>query len=138
MPNQKENLRPKVGVGVLVFKDGKILLGKRKSDFAKGFYGSLGGHLEYMEDFEECVKREAKEEAGIEIENIKFLCVVNLKNHPPKHYVDIGFTADWKSGEPKVLEPDKCEGWGWYELGNLPDPLFQVINDYIEAYKTKF
>ena len=54
----------------------------------------------------------------------------------PKHYVDIGVIADWKSGEPHVLEPEKCEGWDWYSLDNLPMPLFAVEPQYIEAIKT--
>jgi 8-oxo-dGTP diphosphatase len=103
----KNDQRPKVGITVIIFKEGKILLGNRKNAHGNGEYGGTGGHLEYMESFEECARRETKEEAGIEIENIKFLGLVNLKTYAPKHYVDIGFTADWKSGEPRVMEPDK-------------------------------
>ncbi|MEK7551937.1 MAG: NUDIX domain-containing protein [Patescibacteria group bacterium] len=128
--------RPKVGIGVFVFKDGKVLLGKRKGSHAPGMYAGPGGHLEYMESIEDCAKREVKEEAGIEIENIKLLCVSNLKTYAPKHYLDIGLVADWKSGTPKVLEPEKCEGWNWYSLDNLPKPLFATLANYIEALKT--
>ena len=129
-----EENRPKVGVGVLVFKVGKILLGKRLGAHGEGMYGSVGGHMEYLESFTECAKREAQEEAGIEIENIRFLCLSNFKTHAPKHYVDIGLIADWKSGEPQVLEPDRCESFDWYEINNLPTPLFEVLHNYIEAY----
>ncbi|OGZ68766.1 MAG: hypothetical protein A3D44_02100 [Candidatus Staskawiczbacteria bacterium RIFCSPHIGHO2_02_FULL_42_22] len=135
MEHQKE-LRPKVGIGVIVVKDGKILLGKRKNSHGDGEYAGTGGHVEYMESFEECAKRETLEEAGIEIENIRFLCLVNVKDYAPKHYVDIGLVADWKSGQPTVLEPDKLEGWDWYDVDNLPSPLFGMIPNYIEAYKT--
>lgn len=131
-----DNDRPKVGIGILVFKDGKVLLGKRKGSHAENFFGGLGGHLEHMESFAKCSKREAKEEAGVEIENIRFLCVSNIIQYKPKHYIDIGLVADWKSGEPTVLEPDKCEGWEWYSLDNLPSPLFKMDEYYIEAYKT--
>lgn len=61
---------------------------------------------------------------------------MNLKKYPPKHYVDIGLMADWQSGEPEVLEPEKCEGWGWYDMDNLPSPRFSTVDTYIEAYKT--
>lgn len=128
--------RPKVGIGVMIFKDGKVLLGKRKNAHGGGSYAWPGGHMEYMESFEDCAKRESKEEAGIEIQNIRFLRLMNLKTYAPKHYVDIGLVADWKSGEPQIMEPEKCEGWDWYDLDNLPQPLFDTIPNYIEAYKT--
>lgn len=130
-----ENIRPKVGLGIMIFKDSKVLLGKRKNAHGAGEYAWPGGHLEFGESFEECARREIKEETGIEISNIRFLRLMNFKMYS-KHYVDIGLMADWKSGEPKVLEPDKCEGWGWYDLENLPKPLFGTISTYLEAYKT--
>ena len=78
MESQSEN-RPKVGLGVMVVKDGKVLLGKRKGSHGQGEYAWPGGHMEYMESFEECAKREVKEETGIEIADITFLRLMNLK-----------------------------------------------------------
>lgn len=131
-----ENDRPKVGVGVMVLKDGKVLLGKRKSSHGEGEYAWPGGHLEYMESIVGCAKREVMEETGMEIENVRFLRLLNLKDYAPKHYIDIGLVADWKSGEPKVLEPEKCDGWEWYSLDSLPEPLFSTLPSYFKAYKS--
>jgi 8-oxo-dGTP diphosphatase len=131
-----DNLRPKVGIGIMILKDNKVLLGKRKNSHGDGAYAWPGGHLEHMESFEDCAKREVLEETGMEIKNIRFLRLMNLKTYAPKHYVDIGLMADWKSGEPQILEPQKCEEWNWYNLDNLPQPLFDTIPSYIEAYKT--
>lgn len=128
--------RPKVGVGVMIFKNGKILLGKRKNAHGEGEYAWPGGHMEHMESFEECAKRETLEETGMEIENISFLRLLNFKDYAPKHYIDIVLKADWKSGEPQVLEAHKCEGWDWYDIDDLPDPLFKAEYSGIEAYKT--
>ncbi|HEU0085956.1 MAG TPA: NUDIX domain-containing protein [Candidatus Paceibacterota bacterium] len=128
--------KPRVGVGIMIMKDGKVLLGKRKGSHGAGEYAWPGGHMEYMESFESCAKREIKEETGIEIKNFRFLCVTNLKSYAPKHYADIGFIADWAEGEPKIMEPEKTEGWDWYPIDNLPVPLFATIPNYIEAYKT--
>ena len=72
----------------------------------------------------------------MEIENIRFLRLMNLKAYAPKHYVDIGLIADWKSGETQVLEPDKVESWEWYDMNNLPEPLFSTLPSYFESYKT--
>lgn len=125
-----------VGIGVMVMKDGKVLLGKRKGSHGEGQYAFPGGHMEYMESFEGTAKREVMEETGIEIENVRFLRLYNLKEYAPKHYCDIGLVVDWKSGDPKIMEPNKIEGWDWYDMEKLPQPLFSTIPTYIEAYKT--
>lgn len=44
--------------------------------------------------------------------------------------------ADLVSGEPKVMEPDKLESWEWYDIDDLPTPLFGVEPNYVESYKT--
>ncbi|MBI5126178.1 MAG: NUDIX domain-containing protein [Candidatus Taylorbacteria bacterium] len=128
--------RPKVGIGVMIIKDNKVLLGKRKGSHGEGEYAWPGGHMEYMESFQDCAKRETLEETGIQIHNVRFLRLMNLKTYAPKHYVDIGLIADWKSGEPEIMEPEKIEEWNWYDINELPEPLFSSIPSYIEAYKT--
>lgn len=125
----------KVGIGILVFKDGKVLLGKRKESHGKGEYASPGGHLEFGESVEQTAKRECLEEAGIKIKNIKFLRFSNMRKYG-KHYADIGLAADWASGEPKALEAHKMEKWDWYDLDNLPKPLFAHLEDSFEALKS--
>src|SRR5581483_6123268 len=129
--------RPKVGVGVLVLKDGKVLMTKRKGSHGAGEYSFPGGHLEYMESFEDCARRETKEECGLEIQNIRFLYVTNVKKYAPKHYVHIGLVADWASGEPQTLEPTKAEEWKWYDLNALPKgPIFEFCNMAFDALKS--
>lgn len=129
-------MQPRVGVGIMVIKNNLVLLGERLGSHGAGEYAWPGGHLEHLESFADCARREVKEETGMEIQNIKFLRLMNLIEYAPKHYVDIALTAEWQSGEPKVLEPDKCRGWDWYHLDNLPEPLFFTITSTIEAYKT--
>ncbi|MDE2030856.1 MAG: NUDIX domain-containing protein [Patescibacteria group bacterium] len=133
--NEEKKPKVDVGIGVMIFKDGKILLGKRMGSHGAGDYAFTGGHLEYMESFEECARRETMEEAGINIKNIKFLSLGNIDDYAPRHYVGIGLTAEWESGEPKVLEVDKRESWDWYDLDNLPQPLFFPAQLMIDAYK---
>jgi 8-oxo-dGTP diphosphatase len=133
---KNENDRPKVGIGVMIFKNGKVLLGKRKGSHGAGEFAFPGGHLEYMESFEDCAKRETMEEAGITIKNIKFLCTSNIIAYKPKHYVDVGIIADWESGEPKVLEPEKRESWDWFDIDKIPEPLLYICKLYFRAYKT--
>jgi 8-oxo-dGTP diphosphatase len=129
--------KPKIGVGVLVYKDGKILMGKRINISGHGQYAGPGGHLEFGETIEECAARETKEEANIEIENIKVISLATLLfDGSTRHYIDIGVVADWKAGEIQNLEPTKREDWAWYELDALPEPLYSMELRYIDALKT--
>ena len=122
------NERPKVGLGVVVIKDGKILLGRRKNAHGEGAWCYPGGHLEYGESFEECARREVMEETGVEITNLRFGTVTNdIFETEQKHYITICILADFASGEVKLMEPDKCEEWGWFDWEKLPQPLFLPI-----------
>lgn len=126
----------RVGVGIMIFKDGKVLMGRRKGSHGAGEYAFPGGHLDFGESFEDCAKRETLEEAGIHIKNVKFLAVENVTAYEPHHYVNIELTADWESGEPKVMEPNKRENWEWCDIDNIPPPVFSFCSNAIDAYKT--
>lgn len=93
---------PRVGIGVMIFKDGKILLSKRKGAHGEGQYAFPGGHLELNETFADCAARETREECGIEITNIRFQYLANSFHYAPRHFVHVGLVADWKSGEPQI------------------------------------
>jgi 8-oxo-dGTP diphosphatase len=127
---------PRLGVGVMIVKNGKILLGQRKGAHGEGEFAFPGGHLEYMESFEGCAKRETREECGLEISNIRFQFVANVTTYAPKHYVHIGVVADWHSGIPALLEPTASGPWQWYDIDQLPQPLFEMCRLAIDSYKT--
>ncbi len=118
---------------MLVVKGGKVLLGKRLNAHGAGEYASPGGHLEHLESIADCAAREVREECGIEIGPTTFLRVLEVTRYAPKHYVDIAVVADWVSGEPARLEPDKIEGWAWYPLDALPAPLFDTLPSALAA-----
>lgn len=127
METTPEIERPKVGVGLFLIKNGThVLLGKRRGAHGDGEYGGTGGHMEGLETFAQTTLRELREEIGndIQITEPKFLCLSNLRQYAPKHYIDIGMTAEWVSGEPQIMEPNKIESWDWYALDSLPEPLF--------------
>ncbi|MEK9157368.1 MAG: NUDIX domain-containing protein [Patescibacteria group bacterium] len=129
-------LTPKVVICVMVQKDGKTLLNFRKGSFAANMFGMAGGKLENMETFQQAADRECLEEAGITIGPLRFVCIMNNHLHNPHHFVNLGVVADWVSGEPQVLEPEKCASWGWYDLDDLPQPLTEVTTCLMKAYKT--
>lgn len=130
-----DDQRPKVGIGIMILKNGKVLMSKRKVSHGTGEYQFPGGHLELNESFEECGRREIKEEAGVKVKEIKFLFLANIIQYG-KHYVHIGLITDWKSGVPKDLEPEKSTEWQWYDFDSLPYPLFLMAKLSFDAYKT--
>lgn len=125
--------KPGVGVGVILLKDNKVLLGKRNDDPAKadselhgeGTWTLPGGGLEFKENLEDCAVREVFEETGIKVNNdrIKMVSVTNDVVEDA-HFVTIFFLVEEYEGEPKVMEPDEIIEWKWFDLNNLPHPMF--------------
>jgi 8-oxo-dGTP diphosphatase len=128
--------RPIVGVGVMILKDGKVLLAKRKGSHGEGEYAFPGGHLEFGESFVQCAVRETLEESGVEIKNVRFQYIANIMKYGGKQYVQVGLTAKWKAGNPQLLEPTKSGAWGWYRLNELPEPLFEMCRLAVISHKT--
>jgi len=125
--------KPQVGVGVIVKKDDKVLVGKRISAHGTGTWSFPGGHLEFMETLEECAKRETLEENGVSITNCSVsACTETVFEEEGKHYITVFVTADWASGEPQLCEPDKFEEWGWFAWDALPEPLFSASMSIVE------
>lgn len=121
---------PKVGIGVIILKNNKVLLGKRKSNHGKGSWSFPGGHLEAKEEFLDCAVRETKEETGLEIKNLEFAALTNdIYEEENKHYITIFIKAEHMQDEPKLLEPEKWENWEWFDYDNLPTPLFKPIEN---------
>jgi 8-oxo-dGTP diphosphatase len=126
----------RIGVGLIIIKEKEVLLGRRKNAHGDGTYASPGGALQYMESPKQAVLRELREECGnsLTVSDPELLCVVNWEEYAPLHQIGIGFVAQYIKGEPQVIEPDKTENWSWYSLDNLPEPLFGIMRDYLEAY----
>lgn len=123
--------RPRVGVGVVVIKNQKILLGKRRGTHGAGFWSIAGGHLEFGESVEECAMRELAEETGLQNRSCRLgPWVSDLMDD--KHYVSLFVFVEEYEGEVKLLEPHKCEGWEWFEWNALPSPLFQPVASLIK------
>jgi 8-oxo-dGTP diphosphatase len=124
---------PKIGVGVIIRKDNKILLGKRKNAHGTGTWCPPGGHLEFMETITACAKRETDEESGLVITNIqKPVFTEDFFKEEDKHYITMLVTADWELGEPELREPHKCEEWKWFAWDELPSPLFLPMQNHID------
>lgn len=130
-----------VGFGVLVLRNGRVLLGKRHDDPEKassllngaGKWTMPGGKLEFGETFEAGAKRETLEETGLQLNNLRVICV-NNDMVETAHFVTIGLFCNDFTGEPKVCEPDEITEWRWFDLDDLPSPLYfpseRVFDNY--------
>lgn len=116
--------RPKVGVGIIVTKEGKILVGERLDGHGKNTYMIPGGHLEFGETFEDCARREVLEECGLEHIAIKGIVSIGNDIAYDKHYVSIIILSEYVDGEPYNAEPDKAQNWYWCDPHTLPEPFF--------------
>ena len=112
-----------VGVGCIVISDdGKYLLAKRgpKAKNERGKWEFPGGGIEFGDTMAMTIKREMKEELGVDVE---------LKEHLPpidhiipndhQHWVTSAFIAKIVGGDPKIMEPEKCEEIGWFTLDEI-------------------
>lgn len=141
MPPEKKKVG--AGLGVILIRDGKILLGKRHPDPDKadsafrsaGEWCIPGGKLDFGETFEECATREVFEETGIKISDPKIISVHNCKNEHA-HFMTVGVVAKRLEGEASVMEPDEITEWKWFSLKRLPRPRyfpsFMVIENYLK------
>jgi ADP-ribose pyrophosphatase YjhB (NUDIX family) len=137
------NKKVGTGFGIVLEKDGKILLGRRHTDPDKadsafrssGEWCLPGGKLDWGESLEDGAIREVEEETGIKIKDPQVISVHNCINEHA-HFVTVGLVAHTWKGEAKVLEPDEIEEWDWFDLKDLPSPRyfpsFEVIENYIE------
>jgi 8-oxo-dGTP diphosphatase len=125
---------PGIGVGVYVRKDGKVLMGLRKSPHGRGQWAAPGGKMDMFEDPEACARRELAEETGLEVGPMTFMGLTNdIWDDIGTHYVTLWYVADWKEGVPRVTEPEKCERWDWCEWDKLPEPLFLSTRNFIKS-----
>lgn len=128
------NSVPRIGVGVCVIKDGKVLLGKRLNAHGQGTWAFPGGHLEFGETVSECAVREVEEETGMQIANIRRGSYTeDFFLDQGKHYITLVMIADWQAGEPELREPHKCEQWAWFEWDRLPRPIFSTFENLAKA-----
>ena len=96
---------------------------KRKSPLGEGTWTTPGGHLDFGETPEECAAREAKEEVGLEVFDLRFRAFTNDVFAPEgRHYISIWM--DGKStGEPTIAAEDEVQEIGWFSWEALPAPL---------------
>jgi NAD+ diphosphatase len=114
---------------------GKELLLAHNHRHPAGFYSVLAGFVEPGESLEECVKREIREEVGIEVKNIRYF---GSQPWPFPNSLMIAFTSEYASGDI-VLEEDELDDAAWFVAGALPPvpPPISIARQLIEHFVEK-
>lgn len=125
----------KVGVGLIILNaNNQVLMGLRTGDgYGSGVWGFVGGKMEFGERFETAPVRECFDETGVNI-NPSDVIVKGVTNDiladENKHYVTIGLLVHVQNVQPKIMEPNKCDGCQWYDLDNLPQNLSLFTSNF--------
>lgn len=114
---------PVVGVaGILLNLRGEVLLGKRLSTRYRGLWCIPCGYLEYEEDLHEGLKREFKEETGLEIEIQELFTALSNFHDPQMHSVGIWFRVRLVGGT--ISAGDDLDELSYFPLNRLPPLAF--------------
>lgn len=122
---------------------GKLLLHKRsnKCRDEQGKWDPGGGQLEFGETPEDSVLREVMEEYGCSgkiLEQIPPISIFRELNGQSTHWLAIPFIIKVDPNHVTIKEPEKVDEFGWFELGNLPQPLHSAFKkDILETNRRK-
>lgn len=131
------HIKMKVAVHLLLIKDEKILLLRRfNTGYEDGNYSVVAGHVDGNEEIITAMKREAKEEAGIDIdkENLEIVQVIHRKAADGER-IDYFLSAKKWQGKIINMEPNKCDDLSWFNLKNLPNNTIDYIRFAIDNYR---
>lgn len=130
---------PRVGVGaVVISKQGKVLLALRRRAPEAQHWGILGGKVEYFETLEDAVRREVKEESGLDVTIQELLCVTDhIITEENSHWVSPAYLCEINSGSVEKREPNTIAEIDWFAVDDLPSPLTMTARNALEVYRSR-
>lgn len=133
-----EKFRPRCAVHLFLVKDEKTLLLRRfQTGWRDGEYSVIAGHIDGNESVSAAMLREANEEGGIDIrpDDLRIIHVMHRKAENGKEYIDFFLTTEKWEGEPRIMEPDKCDDLSWFRLDALPENMISYVRSALEKYR---
>ena len=119
---------------MVLMEDGKILLIKRAAEPFKGQWATPGGRIEDGESAEDCLKREMKEETGLEVEPIKLTGIYSDPDRDPRGVIAAAYLVKRVGGELKA--GDDAGETAWFPIESLPKLAAdhaKIIEDALSA-----
>lgn len=139
MPNWERRHKLVAAVYVLLEESDKLLLIRRyNTGYMDGYYGVPSGHLDGNEAPSTAASREALEEVGITIKPEDFdmvHCMVYKAVEGDHERVSFFFKTKDFSGEPKNMEPNKCDELAWFDFNKLPKNIVWELRHALEQIK---
>jgi ADP-ribose pyrophosphatase YjhB (NUDIX family) len=126
---------PGVGCGAAILRDGRLLLVKRRKPPEAGCWSLPGGKIDFGERVEAAVRREIREEVGVEVALGPMLGLAEMIGLDDQHWVSPIYRADIVAGEPFNREPGKHEAILWARLDAPPEPLALAAREAIAALR---
>lgn len=138
MDTAQDIKRPEAGCGAAILNDeGRILLIQRLRQPEAGAWGLPGGKIDFGEPAQETARREIAEELGIKIEITGLACIAEtIDAGDGRHWIAPVYDARIVSGTPRILEPEKHGGWGWFALDSLPSPLTEAALSWLRTRRS--
>ena len=126
---------PKISPAIIVAiicKD-KILLA-RNTNFRGGWFSLIAGYVEVGETLEETVRREVKEEIGIDIKNIRYY---KSQPWPLSESIMVGFIAEANDNQTIIIDNKEIVEAKWFARGKLPDhsSTISIAGELIEKFE---
>jgi 8-oxo-dGTP diphosphatase len=103
---------------MILIEDGKVLLIKRGKEPFKGEWAIPGGRIEENESAEQCLKREMKEETGLEVEPTRLVGIYSDPKRDPRGIIAATYLVKRIGGELKA--GDDAKEVKWFPLDKIP------------------
>jgi len=122
------------GVAILVVKGNQLLLGRRMNTTHADFLALPGGQIDEGENILATAKRELHEETALEMIVGEVIAITSTRHKDGSLFFGFGVLCSEYQGELKNNEPEKCAGWEFYDLSNLPNDIFSSHQAFITNY----
>ncbi len=104
------------------------MLRRFQTGWADGFYSLIAGHVDGGETFKEAMIREAQEEAGIVLKVEDLRLVHTMHRNSDSERLSLFFKASMWQGEPRNMEPHKCDDMDWFHINARPDNTVAYVD----------